>query len=350
MHRTPGCTRPLSDSSAALPARARPRRALLIRSLALALAMAGACLGAVPARAADWPDKPVRVIVPFTAGGATDSIARAVSQRLGAIWKQSVVVENKPGAGGLVGAESVARADPDGYTLLLASGSMFTVNPFIYSTLPYSLKDFALISNVATGPMVVAVNPRLPVKDLQGLVDYVKQRPGKVNFGSAGVGTQTHMAAEQLADVAGLNAIHVPYKGESAAYADLMAGHIDFVVGNIAALAPLVSSGRVRGLAVTGATRSAMLPDLPTAAEAGLPKLHSQGWFALMAPAATPKDVVARIQHDVGQALANADTRKALEAQGSSAAPSSPQQLAQTISTESVMWKAVVSRRNLKAN
>ncbi|WP_144639383.1 Bug family tripartite tricarboxylate transporter substrate binding protein [Bordetella genomosp. 13] len=347
MHRTPGCTRPHPDSRAV---RALPRRALLLRGLAVAIALSGACLAAGPAVAAGWPDKPVRVIVPFTAGGATDSIARAVSQRLGAIWKQSVVVENKPGAGGLVGAESVARAEPDGYTLLLASGSMFTVNPFIYSSLPYSLKDFALISNVATGPMVVAVNPKLPVHDLQGLVAYVKQRPGKVNFGSAGVGTQTHMAAEQLADVAGLNAIHVPYKGESAAYADLMAGHIDFVVGNIAALAPLVSSGRVRGVAVTGAARSAMLPDVPTAAEAGLPKLQSQGWFALMAPASTPKDVLATIQRGVGEALANADTRKALEAQGSSATPSSPQQLAQTISAESVMWQAVVSRRNLKAN
>ncbi|SAI07354.1 lipoprotein [Bordetella ansorpii] len=350
MQRTPGCTCPYSDSPTAHPARALPRRAWLIKGVALAVAMTGACLASRPVLAADWPDKPVRVIVPFTAGGATDSIARAVSQRLGAIWKQSVVVENKPGAGGLVGAENVARADPDGYTLLLASGSMFTVNPFIYSSLPYSLKDFALISNVATGPMVVAVNPKLPIKDLQGLVDYVKQRPGKVNFGSAGVGTQTHMAAEQLADVAGLNAIHVPYKGESAAYADLMASHIDFVVGNIAALAPLVSSGRVRGLAVTGPTRSPMLPDVPTAAEAGLPKLQSQGWFALMAPAATPKDVVAKIQQGVNQALANTDTRRALEAQGSNATPSSPQQLAQTISTESVMWKAVVSRRNLKAN
>ena len=350
MQRTPGRTRPLSNPCAAPRSRALPRRATLIKGLACAVALAGACMAARPALAADWPGKPVRVIVPFTAGGATDSIARAVSQRLGVIWKQSVVVENKPGAGGLVGAETVARADPDGYTLLLASGSMFTVNPFIYSSLPYRLEDFALISNVATGPMVVAVSPKLPVKDLQGLVDYVKQRPAKVNFGSAGVGTQTHMAAEQLADVAGLNAIHVPYKGESAAYADLMASHIDFVVGNIAALAPLVSSGRVRGLAVTGATRSPMLPDVPTAAEAGLPKLQSQGWFALMAPAATPKSVVADIQKGVSEALANADTRKALQAQGSNATPSTPQQLAQTIRTESVMWKAVVSRRNLKAN
>ncbi|OZI32458.1 LacI family transcriptional regulator [Bordetella genomosp. 10] len=308
------------------------------------------CMASAATAATSWPDKPVRLIVPFVAGGATDNIARALGMRLGTMWKESVVVENKPGAGGLVGAEAVARSDADGYTLLLASGSMFTVNPYIYQKLPYARKDFALISNVATGPMIVAVRTTLPVKTLADLVRYAKERPGRVNFGSAGVGSQVHMAGEKLADVAGLEVVHVPYKGEAAAYADLMAGHIDFVVGNIAGLAPLVSSGKIRALAVTDKTRAKMLPNVPTAAEAGYPQLEIHGWFALVAPAKTPRDVVQKIQRDVAAALANADTRETLEAQGCTPTPSTPEQLGQLIDTESVAWREVVGNRKLKAN
>ncbi|OWT60225.1 Bug family tripartite tricarboxylate transporter substrate binding protein [Candidimonas nitroreducens] len=326
----------------------RPRAGT--RPLACAAVALAACTAGASAPAANWPDHPVYMVVPFVAGGATDNIGRALAMRLGAIWKQSVVVVNKPGAAGMIGAEYVARADPDGYTLLLASGSMFTVNPYIYTHMPYKLSDFAPISNVATGPMVVAVRPSLPVKTLQQLIDYAKQHPGKVNFGSAGVGSQVHMAAEKLAAAANLNVMHVPYKGEAAAYADLMAGHIDFVVGNIAALAPLVASGRIRALAVTGEHRAKMLPDVPTVAEAGYPQIQVHGWFGLLAPAKTPPALVQAIQRDVAKALANPDTVRNLEAQGSTPAPTSPQQLTQLIKTESVMWSKVVHDRKLKAN
>jgi len=203
----------LSDRPCAAPScPAAPRRRRVCVLLAPLLLTAGALAPwstHAQARSDNWPDRAVRIIVPFTAGGATDTIGRAVAQRLAAIWKQSVVVENKAGAGGAVGAESVARADADGYTLLLASGSMFTVNPFIYDNLPYTVENFALISNVASGPMVAAVNPKLPVNSLPELVAYAHARPGQVNFGSAGVGTQTHMAAEQLATVAALTLMAV---------------------------------------------------------------------------------------------------------------------------------------------
>ena len=326
----------------------RPRP--LARPLACAALALSACAAGSAATAAPWPDRPVYLVVPFVAGGATDNIGRALAMRLGSIWKQSVVVVNKPGAAGMIGAEYVSRADADGYTLLLASGSMFTVNPYIYTHLPYKLADFAPISNVATGPMLVAVRPSLPVKTLQQLIDYAKQHPGKVNFGSAGAGSQVHMAAEKLAAAANLNVMHVPYKGEAAAYADLMAGHIDFVVGNIAALAPLVASGRIRALAVTDKVRAKMLPNVPTVAEAGYPQLQVHGWFGLLAPAKTPAAVVQAIQRDVAKALANPDTVRNLEAQGCTPAPTTPQQLTQLIKTESVMWSKVVHDRKLKAN
>jgi len=302
------------------------------------------------AQAAGWPDKPVKLIVPFVAGGATDNIGRALAMRLGTMWKQSVVVENKPGAAGIVGAEYVAHSEADGYTLLFATGSMFTVNPSLYATIPYKLKDFALVSNVATGPMVVAVRTNLPVHNVKELIDYAKQHPGKVNFGSAGVGSQVHMAAEKLADATDIKVVHVPYKGEAAAYADLMAGHIDFVVGNIAGLAPLVSSGKIRALAVTDKARAKMLPDVPTVVEAGYPQLQTYGWFSVVAPARTPEAVLDKIQHDIATALANPETKQTLEAQGCVATPDSPQRLAQTIDTESKLWHELIKKRQLAAN
>jgi len=322
------------------------------RAMFMPLLLTASALAAGPTHAQTrtdhWPDRAVRIIVPFSPGGATDIIGRALGQRLAALWKQSVVIENKTGAGGSVGAENTVRADADGYTLLLATGSMFTVNPFIYDNLPYTLDNFALISGVATGPMVVVVNPTRPINTLSDLVAYAHARPGQVNFGSAGVGTQTHMAAEQLAAVAALDVAHIPYKGESASLADLMAGHIDFAVSNIAAVTPLVVSGRLRALAVSGNARSPMLPDVPSALEVGQPDFQAQGWFALMAPAKTPQKIVARIQQDVHAALAHADTLKTLQAQGSRATPSTPAELAEQIRTEAAMWKTVVARRQLK--
>ena len=188
-----------------------------------------------------------------------------------------------------MGAQAVALSPADGYTLLLASGSMFTVNQFIYGKLPYSLDNFSLVGKVASGPMVVTVNAGLPVKNIRELIAYAQARPGKLNFSSAGVGSQTHMAGEAFSDAAGVKLVHVPYKGEGPAYSDLMAGVVEVAVANINAITPLLKGDRLRALAVTGKERSPLLPDVPTVAEAGVPGFEYTGWFALMTPAGTPQ-------------------------------------------------------------
>jgi tripartite-type tricarboxylate transporter receptor subunit TctC len=320
------------------------------RCLALGLSTV-TVLVAGNARADAWPAKPVTLIVPFAAGGSTDVIGRVIGQKLGEMWKQSVVIENRLGAGGAVGAQIAAKAAPDGYTMMLASGSMFTVNPFIYVHLPYSAKDFAFITNVASGPMLVVVNPNVPAKNLKELIGLAKSQPGKLNFGSAGTGSQVHMAAEALADAADINITHVPYKGESLAYNDLMAGQLQLMVGNIAAASQFVNGGKLRALAVTGNERSPMLPDVPTVAEAGLTGLENvTGWFGLVMPAGTPPDIVGKVQRDIVKVLADPDTQARLLSQGMKAVGSTPEQLGATIAAESQGWKRIVKSRNVTAN
>jgi tripartite-type tricarboxylate transporter receptor subunit TctC len=326
---------------------ANPSRRQLAGPLALGLLLAGLSL---PAQASDWPSKPVRLIVPFAAGGATDLLARALAVELGKAWKQSVVVDNRPGAGGGLGAELVAKSPADGSTLLLASGSMFTVNPFLYGKLPYGNDSFEMIGKVASGPMVVTVHVGVPANTLPQLIAHARAHPGRLTFGSAGNGSQVHMAGEAFSDAAGLQVVHVPYKGESQAYADLMAGTIQLVVGNIAGVSPLLKGGRLRALAVTGSERSAMLPDVPTAAEAGLPGFEFTGWFALMAPAGTPRDITARVAADLQQAVEQPGMKRYLVEQGMTATPSTGARLLEDIGRESMRWKELVARRGIRSN
>lgn len=328
---------------ARLPARPRSPIAPV---LAIALTLL-ACTAPAVSRADDWPRQSVRFVVPFPAGGSTDIVARVLGQKLGERWKQTVVVENRPGAGGVIGAEVVMKAPADGYVLMMASGSIFTVNPHIYPQLSYSVKDFGMITKVASGPMLVVVDPKLPPKTMQELITYVKERPGKVNFGSAGVGSQTHMAAEAFAKAAGITWTHVPYKGETLAYADMMAGQIQASVGNIAALSSFVKAGKIRALAVTGAQRSPLLPDVPTAAEAGLAGLNVEGWFGLAAPAGTPAAVIDKINRDTREILNDPDVRDKLAAQGMVAVGDSPADMASAVSQESTMWAAIVKDQRL---
>jgi tripartite-type tricarboxylate transporter receptor subunit TctC len=261
------------------------------------------------------------------------------------------VVDNRLGAGGAVGAQVAAKAAPDGYTMMLASGSMFTVNQYIYRRLPYSAKDFTFITNVASGPMLVVVNPAVPARNLKELVALAKSQPGKLNFGSAGTGSQVHMAGEALADVAGIDIAHVPYKGEALAYNDLMAGQLQLMVGNIAAASQFVKSGKLRALAVTGPERSPMLPDVPTATEAGVPGLENvTGWFGFVMPAGTPQEIVSKVQQDTVKVLAEPDTQARLSAQGMKPVGNTPQQLSSAIAAESLRWEKVVRNRNLTAN
>jgi len=329
-----------------------PSRRKYLKKTACASVMFTSFLMAIPffAHGGEWPDKPVRLVVPFAAGGATDQLGRALAVDLGKLWKQPVVVDNRSGAGGALGAEVVAKASPDGYTLLLASGSMLTVNPYLYPKLPYSTESFELISKVASGPMVVTVNASLPVKNLKDLIAYAKNNPGKLHFASAGNGSQVHMAGEAFADAAGISMIHVPYKGEGPAYSDLMAGICEVAVANINAISPLLKGDRLRALAVTSKERSFLLPDVPTASEAGLSGFEFVGWFGLMAPAGTPKALTSRMYADVKTSLEQPGLKRYLHDQGMSATLSEPGMLGQDISKEQARWKSLVAKRNINAN
>lgn len=316
--------------------------------LAKALAAAGLSLGVVAtAAAADWPTKPVSIVVPFSAGGTTDVVGRIMADKLGQLWGQSVVVENKLGAGGNVGTAAVSRANPDGYTLLMASGSILTVSPHLYKDLPFDVKkDFAPITNVATGPMVVVTSTKVDANNLKELIDYAKKNPGKLNMGSAGLATQVHMAGENFMYTADVKMTHVPYRGEAAAYTDLMAGQIDVVVGNIGAVSGLVDSGRVKAMAVTADERAPMLPKIPTATEAGL-KFTNYGWFGFVAPAGTPQDVIDKIQKDTAKVLAMPDVKKKLQQIGMAPVGNTPAEFVKAIDEESKHWANVVKERNI---
>jgi len=302
--------------------------------------------GAQPA----WPHKPVRLVVPFTAGGTTDVVARIVGQKLGELWGQPVLIENRAGAGGNIGADAVAKAPPDGYTLLMASGSIFTVNPHLYKKLPFDpQKDFAAITQVASGPMLVVTNPSVPAKNIKELIALAKAKPNSLNFGSAGIGSQVHMAAENFAAAAGIDIQHVPYKGEALGYNDLLSGQIQMMVGNMAAAVGFVNQGKLKALAVTSRARHKFLPDVPTVAESGLPRFETSGWFGFMAPAGTPKDVVGKIQRDTARVLDTTEMRARFFVQGLTPIPNSPEAFDKAILVESERWKKVIAERKLSA-
>lgn len=308
-------------------------------------------LAATPALAQDnWPTRPVKLVVPFAPGGSTDVVARMVGVKLAEMWKQPVTIENRTGAGGNLGAEAVAKSTPDGYTLLFASGSI-VINPHIYKKMSFDTdKDLVPITNVAQGPMLVVVADKSPVKNLSELVQVVRNRPGQLNFGSAGIGSQVHMAGESFAHVVKGEIKHVPYRGESLAFNDLIAGQIDLMVGNFAAAAALVGKDRLRALAVTSKTRSPLLPDVPTTAEAGLPQLQNTGWFGLFAPAGTPGPVLDKIHRDVVRVLGENEVKSRLQVQGMEPVGNTPTDFSRALQSESAYWRSVVSARKLAVN
>ena len=315
--------------------------------LAIALVM-----GLVPGLAAAqaWPAKPVKIVVPFNAGGATDVVARLLAQKLAEAWGQSVLVENRGGAGGNIGADAVAKSAADGYTLLMASGSIVTANPHMYKAMPFdAARDLVPITNVATGAQVIAVSAEMPARDLRELIAYAKANPKKVNFGSAGIGTQTHLAAENFAYSAGVDLTHVPYKGESAAITDLMGGQIQMVTPNFGAAIAFIKDGKIRALAVTSRERNPQLPEVPAAAEV-MPGFENAGWFGLLAPAGTPREVIDRIQRDSAKILLSDEFRAKLAQQGMVPVANTPAEFAAAIREESVRWARVIKERGLTAN
>ncbi|MCW5604982.1 MAG: tripartite tricarboxylate transporter substrate binding protein [Burkholderiales bacterium] len=303
---------------------------------------------ALPAQAQNFPTKPVRIIVPFAPGGATDIVTRIVGQRLGELWGQTVVVDNRPGAGGNIGAELAAKATPDGYTLFMPSGSVMTANQHMYRKIPFDPeKDFTAITNVASGPQIVAVANSVPAKDLKSMIALMKSKP--LNFGSAGVGTQTHLAAENFLFSAGVNATHVPYKGEGPALTDLVGGQIHLLTPNLSAAIGFVNAGKIRALAVTSRERAPQVPNVPAVAET-VPGFENLGWFGLVVPAGVPKAVIARIQADTVKVLQSEEVRKRFNELGMVPVGNSPGEFAAAMKEESGRWAKVIRERNLQVN
>ena len=292
---------------------------------------------------ATYPSKPIRLVVPFPAGGTTDILARAVAQRLTETLGQPVVVDNRAGAGGNIGADLVAKAAPDGYTLLMGTVGTHAINASLYAKMPYDhVRDFAPIILVAGVPNVLVVNPALPVNSVQELIAYGKANPGKLNFASSGNGTSIHLSAELFKTMTGVQMAHVPYKGSAPALVDLAGGQVQLMFDNLPSSLALIKGGKLKALAVTSAQRSAVLPDVPTVAESGLPGFEASSWFGLLAPAGTPKDIIAKLSGEVAKWLATPEAKEKLAAQGAIPAGLSPDDFMRHIASETVKWQKVV--------
>ena len=305
---------------------------------------------AFAAHAQNYPIRPVRIIVPFAPGGATDIVTRIVGLKLTEVWGQTIVVDNRAGAGGNVGAELAAKATADGYTLFMPSGSVVTANKHMYRKLNWNPdKDFVAITNCASGPQIIAVNAGFAAKSIKDLIAMAKAKPGAINFGSAGIGTQTHLAAENFAYSAGINVLHIPYKGEGPALVELVAGQINFLTPNLSAAIGFVKQGKVRALGVTSKQRSAQLPDVPAVAET-LPGFENLGWFGLVAPTGTPKAVITKVHRDVVTVLKSPDVKKRFEDLGMVPVGNTPAEFAKAIQAESSHWARVIKERKLQLN
>lgn len=314
------------------------------------LIAAGLLCVAAGANAQNYPTKPVRIIVPFSPGGATDIVARIVAQKLTEIWGETIVVDNRVGAGGNIGGELAAKATPDGYTLFMPSGSVVTANQHMYKKLNWNPeKDLVAITNVARGPQIVAVNPSFAAKSIKELIALAKAKPGTINFGSGGFGTQIHLAAENFAYSAGLNVVHVPYKGEAPALVDLVAGQINFLIPNLSAAIGFVKQGKLRALGVTSKQRAPQVPDVPAVAES-LPGFENLGWFGLAAPAGTAKAVIEKVHRDVVTVLNKADVKRRFEDIGMAPVGNTPAEFAKAIKAESARWGKVIAERKLTIN
>jgi tripartite-type tricarboxylate transporter receptor subunit TctC len=324
----------------------------LLRVLCLLLS-AGCALGFADARAQAsdvWPSKPIRFILPFPPGGGTDILGRIVSERLAARLGQPVVIENRGGAGGNLGAEAAAKSAPDGYTIVLVAPSL-AISPSLYSKLNYDpVKDFAPISLVATVPNVMITHPSVPARTLQEFIALAKSKPGGMNFGSGGNGTSNHLAGELFNIVAGVKLVHVPYKGVNLAMNDVLSGEVHLVVIGIPAAAPHIKAGKLRALALIAPQRSPALPEVPTVAEAGLRDFEVTTWYGILAPAGAPRPVIARLNAEIVRTMHAPELRDRLAAMGTDPATSTPEEFADLIEREIAKWGKVVREAGLKAD
>ncbi|MEJ8848214.1 tripartite tricarboxylate transporter substrate binding protein [Variovorax rhizosphaerae] len=320
----------------------------LTRRAVLALATAAALLPTAGGAQATWPQRPIKLIVPFAPGGSNDNLARLLATKLGARLGQPVVVENKGGAGGTIGTEFVAKATPDGYTLLLGSTSI-TTNAAAGKKLPYDpVKDLQPIGLIATSPLVIVVTNGLPVKNLRELIALAQAKPGSISYGSAGLGGTNHLGTELFASAAKAQFVHVPYKGISLAFTDLMGGSLQMLVPSVAAALPQIQGGKMRALAVTGPQRSPLAPDLPTAAESGLPGFRLEVWFGLLGPAGMPAPVVRRLNDELRAVLDDAAVKEVLARESSTPQPGTPEELGALVRSDLARWTQLIKDRGIQ--
>ena len=315
------------------------KRTLVRHLIAAALAAGSSAVLAQPA----YPAKPITIIVPFTAGGTTDILARQVGQQLSMRLGQPVVVENRPGAGANIGTAQAARAAPDGYTLLMGTVGTHAINQSLYKNLNFDpIKDFAPLTRIAMVPNVLVVTSSLPAKNVQDLIAYGKANPGKLTFASAGSGSSIHLSGELFKLMAGIDMLHVPYKGSAPAVADLIGGHVAMMFDNLPSSMPHVRSGKLRALAVTSLQRASSIPDVPTIAESGVSGYEATSWFGMLAPAGTPPAIVAKLNAEIVQILGLPEVQKAMREQGAEPHPEKPEAFAAFIRAETTKWEKVV--------
>ena len=312
--------------------------------------LAALCVTAASAAEPAYPDRPVRVVVPFPPGGANDIVARQIGQRLNARWGKPVVIDNRGGAGGNIGTEIGARANPDGYTLLIGSTSTLASNMSLYEKLPFDVvRDFAPIALIVTAPNMLCATVGVPAKTVPELIKLAKTAPQKLNYSSFGEGSSSHLIAEMFKRQGGIDMVHVPYKGGALALAAVIGGEVHMTFSNFSVALPQVKSGKVRGVAVTSLKRAAALPEVPTVAESGLPGFEATAWVALVAPRATPRAIVQRVNADIRAELSDKDMRAQLAAQGLEPAGGTPEALGQHIRAEIERWRRVIREAGVRA-
>lgn len=320
-----------------------------MRVLAAAFAAGTVTLASGPAAAqAGYPERSIRMVLPFSAGGGTDVVGRVVAKALAERLKVPVVVDNRAGAGSTIGTDIVAKSPPDGYTVLFASAA-YSFSPAVYAKLPYTQEDFTAISVVNITPLMLTVHPSVPAKDLKSFAALLKANPGKFNFASSGVGTTLHIAAQHFVSAAGLQAVHVPYKGEAPAMSDLLGGQVAFMVGQASTAVPYVKSGRLLGLGVTTPKRLASAPEVPTLSEAGLPGFEAYGWNVVLAPRGTPRPIVERLNREINAIIASPDVQRQFAELGLDVLdPTTPEQAAAFVAAETQKWGPVIRAAGVK--
>ena len=327
----------------------RPTRAIIIALTLTGVSGLASAQGSSTGSGPVFPSKPVRIVVPYPPGGPIDIVTRPLAQKLNEVMNNPVVVDNRGGANGIIGIDHVAKSAADGYTLIVGSAGSFAINPNVYAKLPFDvIKDFTPVSLFVTVPELLVVHPSLPVKSVKDLVALAKARPRQMNYGSSGTGGTPHLAMELLKQAAGLDIVHVPYKGMGPATMDLLGGQVQLVFADLPVTLPHAKAGKLRALAVSTPKRSANLPEVPTMAESGYPKIDIKNWYALFVPAATPKNVVATLNAETVKVVARADMKTFVQDQGGVATSSAPEELGALLRAELAMWAKVVKTAGIK--